>query len=950
MWRSDGQLVTGVGNTLTGDCVLLRQAAGRSCHPVPCGLFFPQGWRALRSLREWIRFLLWLALPVGGICGAGELPDFFETPDTRWELADYDVVPRVQIRRAYDQAHRGNASESIRIEAGSGSYVHFRYVLDPMPVHDDLKPRVWVKTDRPGVQLQAVVVLPRSLHPRTGQPLRTMIAGTVTDGSTSWQELTIEEPRTLLSQKLPHLYQQFGTRVDPREAYLDAVVLNAYGGLGVTNLWIDDLDVEGYVPPAVFGNVAEPANRVGVGTVAGANNPLGSVPAVRLESGVLFVDNRPFMPRAIDFNGESFEWLKGLGFNTIRLSLPPTNQQLREAQKRDLWFIAPPGAGPETAGGLWGDRVLAWDLGEGLTGADRESLRRAAEGVRQRDPLHRPTVCGPRSGYWDLSQYSDILMLQQNVIGTTFELDHFGEFLQQRRRLARPGKLCWAGVQTQTPRQLDEQFVLLGAGNGTAFGLSSDQLRMMAYQALSAGVRGFCFRSRTRLDSTDAATQMRALTLKRLNHELKLLRPWVTMGTFVEALPTRDERAHVTVLQTRRSRLALVLARGSGQQHVLAPMAPGLVAFDLYGIPATDRLYGLSATGPRELRRHHGPRVTQQDPDRVGLIALTEDSAVRNHIAQYMSLHGREMVQLRTELLRGGLSQTRLVDQSITAAGQGDTQLSQSLVTVDSHVQRATQMWLAGDVASADGLARRGEQLLDQVRQTHWRKASEVLPSVTTSPYCLLFRSLPSHWRWLARIRTAKWSPNALAAGDFESLPQMLSSGWKQQREPVMGLAAAVELSVTSPWRGRTSLHLRVWPESTAEPPEVVETAPVVIHSAPVPVRASQWIRIHGWVHVPEAIRGSHDGLAIYDNLGGWDLAERVRQGTGWREFMFYRASKGDRPLVISFALTGMGEAWIDDLSVSLWDQATGPVGTPTPDTNPAGSSGISDLRFPAAR
>lgn len=931
-------------------CVLLQQTAGTPCHPLRRGLFFPLRRHALRRLSPCLLLLLWPVLPAGGVRAASELPDSFETPDTRWELADYDVVPRVQIRRAYDRAHRGNASESIRIEAGNGSYVHFRYLLDPMPVHDDLRPRIWVQADRPGVQLQAVVVLPRSLHPRTGQPLRTMIAGTATDGSTGWQELTIQEPRTLLSQKLPHLYQQFGTRVDPREAYLDAVVLNAYGGPGVTNLWIDDLDVEGYVPPAVFGNVADPAPQAGVGPVAGVTNPLGSVPAVRLESGVLFIDDRPFLPRAIDFNGESFEWLKGLGFNTIRLSLPPTNQQLREAQKWDLWFVAPPGASPQAEGGLWGNRVLAWDLGEGLMGGDREGLRRAAESVRQRDPLRRPTVCSPRSGYWDLSQYSDILMLQQNVIGTTIELEKFGEFLQQRRRLARPGKLCWACVQTQTPRQLHEQFVLLGAGNGTAFGLSSDQLRIMAYQALSAGVRGFCFRSRTRLDSTDAATQMRALTLKRVNHELKLLRPWVTMGTFVEALSTRDERSHVTVLQTRRSRLALVLAKGSGQQHVLAPMLPGPVAFDLYGIPATDRLYGLSATGPRELRRHHGPRVTQQDPDRVCLIALTEDSAVRNHIAQYMSQHGREMVQLRTELLRGALRQARLVDQSITAAGQGDKQLSQSLLTVDSHVQRATQMCLAGDVASADGLARRGEQLLDQVRQTYWRKAAEALPSVTTSPYCLLFSSLPSHWRWLARVRTAKWSPNALAAGDFESLPQMLSSGWKQQREPVMGLSAAVELSVTSPWRGRTSLHLRVWPESATAPPEVVETAPVVIHSAPVPVRASQWIQIHGWVHVPETIRGSHDGLAIYDNLGGWDLAERIRQGTGWREFVFYRAANGDRPLVISFALTGMGEAWIDDLSVSLWDQTAGPVGTTAPGPNSTGSSGAFDSPFPVAR
>ena len=254
-----------------------------------------------------------------------------------------------------------------------------------------------------------------------------------------------------------------------REAYLDAVVLNAYGGPGVTNIWVDDLDVEGYVPPAVYGTVAEVATNSEVGPVAAVANPLASVLSVRLESGVLLVDDRPFMPRVIDFNGESFEWLKGLGFNAIRLSMPPTSQQLRDARKWDLWLVAPPGAATQSAGGLWGDRVLAWDLGEELVGRDREGVRRLAEGVRQRDPLRRPTVCSPRSSYWDLSQYGDILMLQQNVIGTTFELERLGEFLQQRRRLARPGKPCWACVQTQTPRRLNEQFVLLGTGNGTSF-------------------------------------------------------------------------------------------------------------------------------------------------------------------------------------------------------------------------------------------------------------------------------------------------------------------------------------------------------------------------------------------------------------------------------------------------------------------------------------------------
>ena len=36
-----------------------------------------------------------------------------------------------------------------------------------------------------------------------------------------------------------------GPSVDGREAYVERVVLNVYGGPGVTNVWIDDLEVAG---------------------------------------------------------------------------------------------------------------------------------------------------------------------------------------------------------------------------------------------------------------------------------------------------------------------------------------------------------------------------------------------------------------------------------------------------------------------------------------------------------------------------------------------------------------------------------------------------------------------------------------------------------------------------------------------------------------------------------
>jgi len=90
------------------------------------------------------------------------------------------------------------------------------------------------------------------------------------------------------------------------------------------------------------------------------------------------------------------------------------------------------------------------------------------------------------------------------------------------------------------------------------------------------------------------------------------------------------------------------------------------------------------------------------------------------------------------------------------------------------------------------------------------------------------------------------------------------------------------------------------------------------ITSAPVAVRAGQLIRIEGQVRVPGAIEGSLDGLMIVDSIGGGALAERIGAADGWRPFVMYRAAARDEQLTLTFVLTGMGEAWLDDVRVSV--------------------------------
>ena len=98
----------------------------------------------------------------------------------------------------------------------------------------------------------------------------------------------------------------------------------------------------------------------------------------------------------------------------------------------------------------------------------------------------------------------------------------------------------------------------------------------------------------------------------------------------------------------------------------------------------------------------------------------------------------------------------------------------------------------------------------------------------------------------------------------------------------------------------------------------MIETPPLWITSPAVPVEAGQLVRIHGWVNIPAAITGSVDGLMVVDSLGGDDLAERIDKTAGWKEFTLYRAAWEPATVSVTFALSGLGEARIDDVTIQV--------------------------------
>ena len=143
-----------------------------------------------------------------------------------WRDAGGDAQYRIlDHRRVQNEAHTGKGCEWLRLSANGGSYVHIAHDVGRPIVIDELMPSLWIKSDRSGMQLLARIVLPRTIDPKTGRPVSTLVAGTSYTDTGRWQELRITDMPRLLARQIRFLHGQLGPNVDGREAYIDAVIV-----------------------------------------------------------------------------------------------------------------------------------------------------------------------------------------------------------------------------------------------------------------------------------------------------------------------------------------------------------------------------------------------------------------------------------------------------------------------------------------------------------------------------------------------------------------------------------------------------------------------------------------------------------------------------------------------------------------------------------------------------
>ncbi|MBN2218426.1 MAG: hypothetical protein JW719_13710, partial [Pirellulales bacterium] len=345
----------------------------------------------------------------------------FEGPTPSWRQSGGDVQLTVaRHQRTANDAHTGRQSEWFQIVGHGGTSAYVSHDVGRPRVIPELSASVWVKSDRPGIQIFARVVLPRTQDPRSQTPVHVRLEGASYSQVGRWQQLRIQNLPEMLARRIRGLRLQMGPQVDGREAYVDQIVLNLYGGPGTTNVWIDELNLVGFADltpttrrPAVVPLSSLPDARPSTGPAAPSNanatggdfhsgqvapindslrNDANSPSRPESASGgastrqrraklvgfELQVDGQPTLLRAVTYQGESLTRLKELGLNAIWLSRPASPSLLAEADRVGMMVVCRPPesvlaasandpAAPLPTIGPEYDPVIAWDLGSELS-------------------------------------------------------------------------------------------------------------------------------------------------------------------------------------------------------------------------------------------------------------------------------------------------------------------------------------------------------------------------------------------------------------------------------------------------------------------------------------------------------------------------------------------------------------------------------------------------------
>ena len=345
----------------------------------------------------------------------------------------------------------------------------------------------------------------------------------------------------------------------------------------------------------------------------------------------------------------------------------------------------------------------------------------------------------------------------------------------------------------------------------------------------------------------------------------------------------------------------------------------------------------------RQQRVTGGVSVTFDSFASQGMILLSGEPAVTAHMqTQLQAQVPAEVASTRALAAHGLAAAADLVGRLPAVAFSGPPPVATvPMLTEAGRLAAAGESLVAADPIRALGPLRKAAAITGQFERRVWENAVKAEGSMMANPLVASDAALGEAWQFIAARTTTVAGEELLAGGDMERIESLAGDGWRHFARTDPDIVTSVEVLHSQAASGRGCLKLAARAKAPEESPIVVETPPLWITTPPVAAPAGKLLEISAQVWVPSPITGSVDGLLVFDSLGGPALAERVGATAGWRRMTLYRIvppEAAGEPLVVTFALSGLGEARIDDVSVRVLERAG--AGTPTTLVSTGGEPG----------
>ncbi len=846
-------------------------------------------------------------------------------------------------RISRDHAHKGDASETIRIVAeradpASEPFIHFVYPTPRAPMTPELKAGLWLRSKSSGIQLLARVVLPHVRNPQRPESARTVfIEGPRYSHAHNWQRLDLGDALSALRRQVQILRLEMGMEIDVSDAYVDQLVLNLFTGEGEVQVWINEIEIG-----PVLGDRPTPPTSESTSVESRTPRTLTHVEIVRDQ---LTVDGRRFFFRGIRLTDTPVEVHRRAGFNT--LFLEPTASQLTidELTKLEL-FAVPMLALPDLDEGVLpvarsellpretlsrlhhSGRLLFWHLGDDRGEAQLERVARLASRVREVDP-DRPVGVDASEALWPYSRHVDLLGVHRWPLHTGLELTQYRDWLRQRRFWARPGTFTWTWVQTHLPAW-HTQLVYQRPPTSSfdePIGPQPEQIRLLTYLAVASGCRGIAFSSDRFLADTHQGRD-RLLAVALLNLELQMLEP-ILLSLMKPPLwiDTSHPNVKAAVLHAEKGILVLPIWLGPGSQCVPGQASAAGLRLVVPMVPPNFQPWEVSPVEVRTLTSRRiagGTEIVLGDFDLTAAIVFTSDMSTEGPVVSWQQ-QMRRMAESASgwsvDLARAELDKVRRVNVQLTessAARYGDQVL---LRDAERRWQSAQALHQSRRYREAYLEAHRALRPVRQLMRWQWERALAEAGTPTATPYLVSYYTLPKQKSFMESLARARAGENLLTGGGFES-PQ--AQGWSISQSTEDEVQMAARLGIDKPHEGARYLELAVVPREGKNAPEALERTIISATSDPVRLPPGTLVRICGWVRIPRPISASPDGALFYDSAGGEPLAVRLTEATDWRLINLYRRVPASGEVRVTIGMTGLGVVQWDDVRIEPLFEATG--------------------------